>query len=169
MYHLYPNYYLNPAAPFTYQDLQQISERQASHHSMCHYTVKFFECDHKTDDNVKGCHLWKKTGTHCDIDNPAVRKREDCSIRSENTRGLCPRCKNLERARLLKEKEEERERIEREREEELLRNDLEKARLMDQEEQRRNAEAHEAHLRRVQAESEAAWRTESEIKVSRIL
>ena len=166
MYNLYPKYYLNPAAPFTYQDLRQLSERQDSEHSMCHYTVKFFECDHKTDDNVKGCHLWRQTGTHCDIDNPAIRKREDCSIRSENTRGLCPRCKSIERARLLRENEEELERIEREKEEELLRKDLEKARILDQEEQRRNAEAHEAHLRRVQEESEASWRAECEIKVS---
>ncbi|KAF1973418.1 hypothetical protein BU23DRAFT_138398 [Bimuria novae-zelandiae CBS 107.79] len=162
MYTPYANYSVNPADPFTYQDLQQLRERQAK--DMCHYTVKFFECDHKTDDNVKGCSLWNKTGTHCDIDNPAVRKREDCSIRSENVTGLCPRCQSRERARFLREKEEERERIEREREEELIQRDLEKARLADQEEARRSAEAHEAHIRQVQEESEASWRIEHESK-----
>jgi hypothetical protein len=135
---------------------------------MCHYTIKFFECDHKTDDNVKGCTDWKKTGTHCDIDNPSVRKREDCSIRSEKVVGLCPRCLSKERVRLLREEEEQRERIEREREEELLRRDLEKARLADQEEQRRNAAAHEAHLQRIRDEDEAAWRKQYEAKVSQI-
>lgn len=169
MYTPYSTYYINPAAPFTYQDLQQLREHQATDRAMCHYTVRFFECDHKTDDNVKGCSTWMKTGTHCDIDNPAVRKREDCSIRSDKVDGLCPRCVSRERIRILRDEEEQRERIEREREEELLRKDLEKARLADQEEQRRNAEAHEAHLKRIKDEEEASWRTKYETKVSPIL
>lgn len=168
MYTPYSKYYINPADPFTYQDLRQLRERQATDPAMCHYTIKFFECDHKTDDNVKGCTDWKKTGTHCDIDNPSVRKREDCSIRSEKVVGLCPRCLSKERGRLLREEEEQRERIEREHEEELLRRDLEKARLADQEEQRRNAAAHEAHLQRIRDEDEAAWRKQYEAKVSQI-
>jgi hypothetical protein len=163
---------------------------------MCRYTIKFFECDHKTDDNVRGCALWEKTGTHCDIDNPAVKKREDCSIRSENVTGLCPRCQNRERARLLKEQEErartemaqeadrarikeeeeerackrreeeaEQARIEREHEEEMLRRDLEKARITDREEQRRNEEAHEAHLRRIQEADNVSWEARQKYEV----
>ena len=163
------NYFVNPADPFTYKELQQLRDRQTTDSTMCHYTVKFFECDHKTEDNVKGCTAWRATGTHCDIDNPTVRKREEVSIRSENVNGLCPRCETRERALLLKEEEEERERKEREREEELLRRDLEKARLADQEEQRRNAEAHEAHLRRLQEEEEHAWRFRHSTKVSQAM
>lgn len=144
---------------------------------MCHYTIKFFECDHKTDDNVKGCSIWEKTGTHCDIDNPQVKRRKECSIRSEDVGGLCPRCQSNERAQILREQEEERIRIqrreeqerirfEREREEEPFRRDLEKVKVLDQEEQRRNTEAHEAHLKRVQEDSEVAWRARYEAEVS---
>lgn len=143
MYNPFPTYSINPAAAFTYKDLQQLRERQKTNQIMCHYVIKFFECDHKTDDNVKGCSSWKKTGTHCDIDNPAVKKREDCSIRSENVTGLCPRCQSRERARLLREEEEERERIERERvrllkeEEERERIERERARLLREEKEER--------------------------------
>ncbi|KAL5384146.1 hypothetical protein PMIN06_005738 [Paraphaeosphaeria minitans] len=194
MYVTYSNFLAYPTPNFIYQPHQQYPAPNlpAADSAMCHYTIKFFECDHKTDDNVKGCSLWAQTGTHCDIDNPSVRKRRDCSIRSENTTGLCPRCQSRERARLLieqeerirveKEQEAERARIEKEEEErrarkkweekewarldrlheeELLRRDLEKARLADQEEQRRNAEAHEAHLRRVREDADAAWRAKN--------
>ncbi|KAJ4303484.1 hypothetical protein N0V90_002379 [Kalmusia sp. IMI 367209] len=125
---------------------------------MCHYVIKFYECDHKTDDNVRGCFRWRETGTHCDIENRSVRNRDDCSIRSESVTGLCPKCQSNARAR-----------IEQEEEEALYRRDLEKARLLDQEEQRRSAKAHEAHLRRIKQESMSSFEAKFRSQVSKAM
>ena len=125
---------------------------------MCHYTITFYGCNHRNEDNVQGCDRWRRVGTHCNIDDPAIRRRNDCSIRGVTKPGLCPRCQNGERAHL-----------ERLREEELLRRDLEKARLQEQEEQRKNAAAHEAHLRKIQEESKASWDAEFKSSVSQVM
>lgn len=104
---------------------------------MCKYTYTFYECGHRTEDNVRGCDHYKRDGIHCDVDNPQV-KRSRCEVDLRNRNGLCDRCVEIERMKA---------------DEAALRKDLERAKRLDAEEQERNRKAHEEHIRKVQRES----------------
>ncbi|PVI02193.1 hypothetical protein DM02DRAFT_670761 [Periconia macrospinosa] len=119
---------------------------------MCRFTYTFYECGHRTEDNVRGCNHYKRDGIHCDIDNPEI-KRTRCELDLQNRLGFCPRCVHLEQMRA---------------DEAALKKDLEKAKLFDAEEQERNRQAHEAHLRKVRRESYQQFQSQEDQTLARV-
>ncbi|CAI6335053.1 unnamed protein product [Periconia digitata] len=120
---------------------------------MCKFTYTFYECGHRTEDNVRGCSHYKTDGVHCDVDNPTI-KRSRCEVDVKKRNGFCPRCMQHQRLHA---------------DEAALQRDIEKAKRLDAEEQERNRKAHEAHLRKVQKESYRDFQSQEDETLARVL
>jgi enabled protein len=59
---------------------------------MCKYTIYSYECGDPAEDHVdtRDCAEFRRTGVHCDRDNPANRDR--VKVRAKTRNGLCTRC-----------------------------------------------------------------------------
>ncbi|KAF2687636.1 hypothetical protein K458DRAFT_167523 [Lentithecium fluviatile CBS 122367] len=127
---------------------------------MCYFTYAFYSCRHRARDHIIKCEKKKNdgTGTHCDPDQRGFKHMPECGIQVEDIDRLCGPCQELERNRRQDEAEAE-----------AIRRDLEQARKMDLEEQRRKAEAHEAHMNSIQEQSLAKWERQNEAHLQRVL
>ncbi|CBY02011.1 hypothetical protein IAQ61_006600 [Plenodomus lingam] len=61
---------------------------------MCKYTIHNYECGHKAEDHVDSsqCPEFRRTGVHCDRDNPANKKQKRVKIKTKGRNGVCEPC-----------------------------------------------------------------------------
>jgi hypothetical protein len=127
---------------------------------MCYFTYKFYECKHRGEDHIVKCVKKKNdgTGTHCNPDQRGYKSMAECGIKLQDLDGLCRPCSALKLKHLLDEAEAKADQ-----------RDVENARKYDLEEQRRKAEAHEAHMKKVKNESLAEWERQESERLRQVL
>lgn len=129
---------------------------------MCQYTFFHYECGDAAEDHVdaKGCSEFKRTGVHCDRDNPANKDRVKILRNTRN--GDCGKCRQIsqnaaEIAAMEREleKAKEQSRLEAKQREEQMRRAEEKMRkesLADYERKKAALAAETAELERMSKE-----------------